>query len=553
VLGVRREHITMCDRAGVIYEGRVDDMDPYKARFARPTRRRTITDALVGADVFVGLSVARAIEAEMLAGMAERPVVFALANPVPEVMPDEVLRVRPDAIIATGRSDYPNQVNNVLGFPFIFRGALDVRATQINEEMKMAATRALAALAREDVPDSVSALYGKRGVRFGRDYLIPFPFDPRVLLWVAPAVAWAAVASGVAPEFIDLDEYRDQLEARLGRARGIMRGIMNRAIADPRRVVFPEGDEPKIIRAAQIVVDEGIAHPVLVGNPAVIRDVAAQHGIPLDDIEIEDPTASPHRERYADALWRHRQRKGLSLGGAQQRLYNPVVYGAQMVACGDADAMVSGVNLHYPETVRPALQVIGAHPKAGVVSGVYMLVFEKHVVFCGDTTINIDPNAEQIAEIAYAASWLVRTFGLTPRIAMLSFSNFGSVRHPDTDKVARAVEILRRRDPSLEVDGEMQADTALDPKALEDTYPFSRLREPANVLIFPNLSAGNIAYKLLHRLGGATAVGPILVGMRRPVHVLEQGASVEEIVNMTAVAVVDAQQRDASDGVRAGA
>jgi malate dehydrogenase (oxaloacetate-decarboxylating)(NADP+) len=551
-LGVRREHITMCDRAGVIYEGRADDMDPYKARFAVPTDRRTVADALVGADVFVGLSVAGAITPAMLERMADQPVVFALANPVPEVMPDEVRAVRPDAIVATGRSDYPNQVNNVLGFPFIFRGALDVRATEINEEMKMAATRALAALAREDVPDSVSVLYGKRGVRFGRDYLIPFPFDPRVLLWVAPAVAWAAVASGAARDFIDLDEYRDQLEARLGRARGIMRGVMNRAMQDPRRVVFPEGDEPKIIRAAQIVVDEGIAQPVLVGNPLVIRETAAQHGIPLDDVLIEDPAASPERERYAEALWRHRQRKGLSLAGAQRRLLDPVFYGAQMVACGDADAMVSGVNMHYPETVRPALQVIGAAPKAGVVSGVYMLVFEKHVVFCGDTTINIDPTAEQIAQIAYAASWLVRTFGITPRIAMLSFSNFGSVRHPDTDKVARAVEILRQRDPSLEVDGEMQADTALDPRALEETYPFSRLREPANVLIFPNLSAGNIAYKLLHRLGGATAVGPILVGMRRPVHVLEQGASVEDIVNMTAVAVVDAQQRGASaDGARA--
>jgi len=551
-LGVRREHIIMCDRAGVIYEGRGDDMDPYKARFALRTDRRTIAEALDGADVFVGLSVAGAISAAMLERMADRPVVFALANPVPEVMPDEVLAVRPDAIMATGRSDYPNQVNNVLGFPFIFRGALDVRATEINEEMKMAATRALAALAREDVPDSVSVLYGKRGVRFGRDYLIPFPFDPRVLLWVAPAVAWAAVASGAARDFIDLDEYRDQLEARLGRARGIMRGIMNRAMADPRRVVFPEGEEPKVIRAAQIVVDEGIAQPVLVGNPLIIRETAAQHGIPLDEIEIEDPVASSRRERYAEALWRHRQRKGLSLAGAQQRLQDPVFYGAQMVACEDADAMVSGVNLHYPETVRPALQVIGAAPNAGVVSGVYMLVFEKQVVFCGDTTINIDPTAEQIAQIAYAASWLVRTLGITPRIAMLSFSNFGSVRHPDTDKVARAVELLRQRDPSLEVDGEMQADTALDPHALAETYPFSRLREPANVLIFPNLSAGNIAYKLLHRLGGATAVGPILVGMRRPVHVLEQGASVEDIVNMTAVAVVDAQQRGATaDGARA--
>jgi malate dehydrogenase (oxaloacetate-decarboxylating)(NADP+) len=330
-----------------------------------------------------------------------------------------------------------------------------------------------------------------------------------------------------------------------------MRGIMNRAMADPKRLVFPEGEEPKIIRAAQIVVDEGIGLPVLVGNEHTIRDVAARHRIPLHDIEIADPATSPHRERYAQALWDRRQRKGLSLAGAHQRLFDPIFFGAQMVACGDGDALVSGVNLHYPETVRPALQVIGAHPRAGLVSGVYMLVFEKHVVFCGDTTVNIDPSAEQLAQIAYAASRLVRTLGITPRIAMLSFSNFGSVRHPDADKVARAVELLRQRDPSLEVDGEMQADTALDPRGLAETYPFSRLREPANVLIFPNLSAGNIAYKLLHRLGGATAVGPILVGMRRPVHVLEQGASVEDIVNMAAVAVVDAQQRvEAGDGTR---
>ncbi|HEU4630841.1 MAG TPA: NADP-dependent malic enzyme [Gemmatimonadaceae bacterium] len=542
-LGVRREHILMCDRAGVIHDGRADDMDPYKARFAADTDRRTIAQALEGADVFVGLSVAGAIKAEMLGPMADQPIIFALANPVPEVMPDEVHAVRPDAIVATGRSDYPNQVNNVLGFPFIFRGALDVRATEINEEMKMAATRALAALAREDVPDSVSALYGKRGVHFGRDYLIPFPFDPRVLLWVAPAVAWAAVATGVARDFVELDEYRDQLERRLGRARGILRGIMNRAIADPRRVVYAEGEEPKVIRAAQIVADEGIAEPVLIGNPETIHRVAAEHRIPVNGLTIEDPATSPRRERYGDALWHRRERKGMSLTGAHQLLTNPVYFGAQMVACGDADALVSGVTLHYPETIRPALQVIGAHDRAGLVSGMYMLVFEKHVVFCGDTTVNIDPTAEELAQIAYAASWLVRTFGIEPRIAMLSFSNFGSVRHPDAQKVARAVELLRERDASLVVDGEMQADTALDARALAETYPFSRLREPANVLIFPNLSAGNIAYKLLHRLGGATAVGPILVGMRRPVHVLEQGASVEDIVNMTAVAVVDAQQR----------
>ncbi len=542
-LGVQRENIVMCDRQGVIHVARSGDMDRYKARFAITTDLRTLAEALAGADVFVGLSVAGAVTPEMLLAMADRPIVFALANPVPEIMPDEVRAARPDAIVATGRADYPNQVNNVLGFPFIFRGALDVRATEINEEMKMAATRALAALARESVPESVSSLYGLRSVHFGPEYLIPFPFDPRVLLWVAPAVAWAAVASGVSRQFVELDAYREQLEERMGKARGIMRGIMNRAIAGPRRVVFPEGEDPRIIRAAQIVRDEGIAVPVLIGNPETIRAVAAGSRIAIADIEVVDPATSGDRERYAERLWERRKRRGLNLAGARQRLSNPIYFGAQMVSCGDADALVSGVSLHYPETLRPALEVIGAHPKVGIASGVYMLAFEKHVVFCGDTTVNIDPTAEELAQIAASTSWLVRTFGLTPRVAMLSFSNFGSVRHPETDKVARAVAILREREPSLEVDGEIQADIAMDAAALQSIYPFSNLTGPANVLIFPNLSAGNIAYKLLHRLGGATAIGPILVGMRRPVHVLQQGASVEEIVNMTAVAVVDAQHR----------
>ena len=548
-LGVKREHILMCDRAGVIYSGRGSEMDPYKARFACETSARTIADALDGADVFVGLSVAGAVSGEMIARMAPDPIIFALANPVPEILPDEVRALRPDAIIATGRSDYPNQVNNVLGFPFIFRGALDVRATEINEEMKMAATRALAALAREDVPDSVAGLYGLDAVHFGRDYLIPFPFDERVLLWVAPAVAWAAVATGVARDFIDLEDYRDQLEARLGRSRGLMRGLMSRAVQDPKTVVFPEGEEPKIIRAARRLVDEGIARPILLGSRGVIEQTAQAITISLDEICIEDPATSTNRDRYAHYLWTRRQRKGLSLAEATQRMFNGNYYGSVMVALGDADALVSGVNLHYPETIRPALEVIGAHPKAKLVSGIYMLVFEKQVVFCGDTTVNIDPTSEQLAQIAFAASRIVRTLGLEPRVAMLSFSDFGSVRHPEAEKVARAVQILRQRDPSLLVDGEMQADTALDAQKLSTMYPFSSLAaEPANVLIFPNLSAGNIAYKLLNHLGGATAIGPILVGMRRPVHVLEEGADVQDIVNMAAVAVVDAQQRQAKTG-----
>jgi malate dehydrogenase (oxaloacetate-decarboxylating)(NADP+) len=479
----------------------------------------------------------------MVRHMAPRPIIFALANPTPEILPEVVRAVRDDAIIATGRSDYPNQVNNVLGFPFIFRGALDVRATEINEEMKMAATRALALLAKEPVPNNVAALYGLQDVQFGENYLIPFPFDPRVLLWVAPAVAWAAVASGAANDFVDLDEYRERLEARLGRARGIMRGVINRAVSNPKRVVFPEGDEPKIIRAARICVEEGIAQPILLGNRDTIEMKASAMNIPLTDITIEDVATSVRREEYAQHFWGKRQRKGMSLDEARRRLLNSNYFGSCMVSRGDADALLSGVNLHYPETIRPALEVIGAHPKVGLVSGMYMLVFDKQVVFCADTTVNIDPTAEQLAEIAYSASRICRTIGVDPRIAMLSFSNFGSVRHPEAEKMARAVQLLRRRDPSLMVDGEMQADTAFDHEIIERDYPFSTLKEQANVLIFPNLSAGNIAYKLLNHLGGATAIGPILVGMNRPVHVLERGADVQDIVNMAAVAVVDAQER----------
>ena len=407
----------------------------------------------------------------------------------------------------------------------------------------MAATRALANLAREPVPESVARRYGLKKVQFGRDYLIPFPFDPRALLWVAPAVAWAAVASGVAEQFIEIEEYRQQLESRLGRARGIMRGIINRATQNPRRLVLAEGEERKVIRAARILFDEGIALPVLLGSRDRIERRAAMESVALDDIEIEDPSSSPHRDVYTQYLWQRRQRKGMSRAEAERRLYNTNYFGSVMVARGDADAMLTGMTTTYPEALRPALEVVGPSSRAGLVSGLYMLVFDKHVVFCGDTTVNIEPTAEQLARIAYAASRIVRTFGQVPRVAMLSFSNFGSVRHPEAERVARAVELLRERDPSLAVDGEIQADTTVDAETLRETFPFSALKEPANVLIFPNLSAGNIAYKLLHHLGGATAIGPILVGMAKPIHVLEQGADVQDIVNMAAVAVMDAQER----------
>jgi len=542
-MGVRSENVVLCDTKGVVYRGRTEGMNQWKSAHAVETKARTLSDAMQGCDVFLGLSAKGALTADMVRSMAASPIIFAMANPDPEITPEDAKAVRGDVIVATGRSDYPNQVNNVLGFPFIFRGALDARATEVNEEMKMAATRALASLAKEDVPESVTRLYGLRTVKFGPDYLIPFPFDPRVLLWVAPAVAWAAVASGVAKEMIDLEQYREQLEARLGRARGLMRGIINRAGRDPKRIVFPEGEDPKIMRAARQLMDEGIAIPILLGQSSVIERIATENHIALRDIAVVDPGTSEKRDKYADYLWQRRQRKGLSHGEAHQLLFNGNYFGSVMVACGDADALLSGVGMHYPETIRPALQVIGPHPKAEIVSGLYMLVFEKHVIFCGDTTVNIDPTAEQLAQIAYSAGRIVRNFGIPPKIAMLSFSNFGSVRHPEAEKVAKAVAILRKRDPALVVDGEMQADTAMDESILHAAYPFSALKERANVLIFPNLSAGNIAYKLLHHLGGATKIGPILLGMNLPVHVLEQGADVQDIVNMAAVAVIDAQQR----------
>ncbi len=542
-LGVDRRKITLCDRKGVIYAGRDADMEPHKAMFAHETTNRTLADALVGADVFVGLSAAGACTQEMVKSMGSSPIVFALANPTPEILPDEAKAARPEAICATGRSDYPNQINNVLCFPFIFRGALDVRATTINEEMKMAATRALAALAREPVPNSVAALYGLTSVQYGPDYLIPFPFDPRVLLWVAPAVAQAAIASGVAKGTIEMDAYREQLEGRLGQSRSVMRGIQMRAHRDPRRVVFPEGEDPKVIRAALILQEEGIAKPILLGRAERMKLRLDELGISLNGCTIIDPNLSPDRERYAEELWIGRQRRGLSRDEAYSRMGRAISFASQMVNSGDADAVVAGLNKHYPETIRPALEVVGAD-ETGLVAGLYMMVINNRAIFFGDTTVNIDPDADQLARIALSAARLVRTFGIEPHIAMLSFSNFGSVKHPEATKVAEAVRILREREPDLNVDGEMHADTAFDENVLAMRYPFSRLKQAANVLIFPMLSAGNIAYKLLKSLGGATAIGPILVGMNHPVHVLEQGADVQDIVNMAAVAVIDSQDRN---------
>jgi malate dehydrogenase (oxaloacetate-decarboxylating)(NADP+) len=543
-LGVRRENILMCDSQGVLHVGRTEAMDPYKARFLRETPHRTLAEALVGADVFVGLSVGGIVTREMVATMADRPIIFALANPDPEILPEDVLAVRDDAIIATGRTDYPNQVNNVLGFPFIFRGALDVRARAINEEMKMAATRALAALAKQDVPEAVAAAYGQTTFRFGPDYVIPKPFDPRVLLWVAPAVAEAAMRTGVARREIDLEAYRLQLEARLGRTREVMRDIMLKARRDPRRIVYPEGEHERLIRAAVRCAEEGIARPILLGRPDRIRSKAEALGADLSRIEILDPASDEGRlERYTERLYRRRQRKGLTLAEARERIRLPIYFACMMVLEGDADGLVAGEETSYPETIRPALEVIGTAPAVNHVAGLYMMIFQHDLMFFADTTVNIDPDEETLSEIALLSAAFVERLGIEPHMAMLSFSNFGSARHPQSEVVRRAVERVKALRPELIVDGEMQADTAVVPEILRDLFPFSTLQERANVLIFPDLNSANIAYKLLTRLGGAEAIGPILLGMDKPVHVLQRGSTAADIVNLTAIAVVDAQRR----------
>src|SRR5882762_1034711 len=538
-LGVKREHIAMCDHKGVIYTAR-EDLDQYKRRFASDTKARVIADALKGADVCVGLSVGGIITGEMLEGMGKDPIVFALANPPPEIMPDEARKARPDAIVATGRSDFPNQVNNVLGFPFIFRGALDVRAKKINDEMEMAATRALAELAKAEVPESVTRAYGGEKLKFGPDYLIPKPFDPRVLLWVAPAVAWAAVASGIAGRIIDVEEYRAELEARLGPERQVMRGLIVRAQQDPPSIVFPEGDDPRILRAARILADEGIARPILLGDLDAIRRQADDASLTLEDLELVNPRTAADRDELAQELWQRRRRRGMTLREAKNRILDPMYYGLLMLRAGRTDALVAGEEIYYPDAMRPALEVIGAEPGRRHMSGIYMLVFRQQTFFFADTTVNIEPDAETLAEIATATAKFVTQLGVEPRVAMLSFSNFGSVKHPAAAKVQQAVTLLHARDPELQVDGEMQADTAVVERILTRVYPFAKLRGPANVLIFPDLNAANIAYKLLARLGDAQAIGPILVGMGRPVHVLQRLSEVPDIVNMAVIAAVDA-------------
>ena len=538
-LGVRLENITMIDSVGVIYAGREAGMNSYKARFARKDDgARTRADALRGADMLLGLSKAGLVTGEMLKAMAPRPLIFALANPDPEISYPDAKAARPDAIVATGRSDFPNQVNNVLGFPYIFRGALDVRARDINEDMKIAAAHALAALAHEPVPDSVAEAYGVRAFRFGPDYIIPKPFDTRVLWWCAPAVAEAAMKSSVARLQVDIGEYRERLQRRVGGAQyTIMSRIVQRAKNAPKRIVFPDGDNIKVLRACQIILDEKIAHPILLGSEKKIRQRGAELDLDLEGVEILSPADSAKHAAYAQEYLDLRCRKGVTAAMAARMMNRRIHYGMMMVRRGDADGLVAGLTAPYPDTIRPALQILGIRKDVRRATGMYMMLLKNDVKFFADATMNIDPDAETLADTAIQVADAARAFEVVPRIAMISFSNFGSAPHPESVKVARAVEIVRKLRPDLEIDGEVQADIAVEPEKMRELFPFSRLTDEANVLVFPSLAAGNAAYKVLAALGGATAIGPILLGVVKPVTVLPRDANVDTIVSMTAYTV----------------
>lgn len=542
VLGVKRENIVMFDSKGIIWQGR-DGVNKYKAEFATKREIRTMEEALVGVDVVLGLSVAGAVHPEWIKGMAENPLIFAMANPDPEIKPEDAMAVRPDAIVGTGRSDYPNQINNVLGFPFIFRGALDVYAKSINEEMKMAAAKALAALAHEPIPESVLRAYGLESLEFGRQYLIPMPLDPRVLLWVAPAIAEAAMKSGVARREIDLNKYREMLIARQGHGRTVRNSIIHHAKMGRKiRVVYPEGQNTKIISAAYQVQQEGIAEPILLGFPDVVNKMIADLGLDFHPTIITPLQDEVHHEKFTQAYYEMRQRKGVNLNLARNLIRSRTHFGLMMVNMGEADALVAGVEHSYQEIIRPALQIFHTASHVKHVCGVYLMIVKDRVYLFSDTTVNIEPDATTLAEIAILSADFAKSLEIDPRVAMLSFSNFGDTRHPSSDKVAAAVEIIRKTRPDIAVDGEMQADTAVVADIVEQRYAFSAVKD-ANVLVFPDLNSANISYKLLSRLSNAEAIGPVLLGLGAPVHVLQMGAEVDDIVAMTAVAVMDAQRR----------
>ncbi len=540
-LGVPREHIFMCDKFGLVYRGRPEDMDEWKGVFAQGAQPRTLSEVIKGADVVVGLSASGVISKEMVATLAPDPILFALANPVPEILPEEAQAVRSDVIMATGRSDYPNQVNNVLGFPGLFRGALDVRAKAINDEMKLAASRALAELARQDVPESVSAAYGGQTFTFGRDYIIPKPFDPRVLTAVAPAVALAACESGVARVTLEREHYVEALRRRQGRTYEVMSVVVARARRRMTRIAFPEGNHPRILRAVQQLADDGICTPVLLGKRAEILERAREaHLGAIEDMEIVDPVTSERAAEFAQGLYALRQRHGVSWAEAVYRIRKRNTFAAMMLREGLVDGLVTGLTRTYPEAIRPALEVVRTQ-QGRRASGTYIVAFKESLKLFADCTVNADPTAEELADIAISTAELARAFELTPRIAMLSYSNFGTDRGGSPAKVRRAVELVREHRPDLEVEGEMQVDPAVVRSVREAEFPFARLGGDANVLIFPDLNSGNIGYKLLWRLGGAEGIGPVLMGMAKPVNVLQQGASVQDVVNLAAMTAVRAQ------------
>jgi len=546
-LGAKRENIIMCDSKGVIKHSR-GKINQYKSLFANEVKSNTLTEAMVGADVFVGLSKGNIVGKEMVASMAKDCIVFALANPDPEIPYEDALLVREDIIMATGRSDHPNQVNNVLGFPFIFRGALDVQATAINEAMKLAAVKAIATLAKESVPEEVNLAYNERNLSFGRDFIIPKPLDHRLLTCVAPAVAKAAMESGVAQKQItDWDAYREELEERLGLDNKLMSSLVERAKKDPKRVVFAEADNYKVLRAAQTVRDEGIAEPILLGPREKLEALIEKYELELDGVQIIDPRSEEeyeNREKYGRIMYNMRKRKGYTLPEAIKAMRERNYYGCVMLKQGDADALISGISRNYPDTLRPALQIIGKNPKNKIIAGMYLLNTKNGPLFLADTTINLNPTARELADITTLTTEAVKLFNIKPTVALLSYSNFGSSKGGESDVVKEAVSILHRERPDIIADGEIQANFALDIKKRKELFPFSLLaKHRVNTLIFPNLSSGNIAYKFIQEMSDIETIGPVLLGMKKPVHVLQLGSSVREIVNMVTLAVVDAQMK----------
>ncbi|MFM8233751.1 MAG: NADP-dependent malic enzyme [Holophagaceae bacterium] len=541
--GVKLENLWLCDTKGLVYSGRSDGMNSYKSKFAKDSNLRTLAQVIKNADVFVGCSAKGVLTVEMIKSMAPNPIVFALANPDPEIDYPIAKAARPDLIMATGRSDYPNQVNNVLGFPFIFRGALDVHAKEINEAMKLAAAKALADLAREEVPDSVSRAYGGQKFSFGPEYIIPKPFDTRVLLWVAPAVAKAAMESGVARNPIhDFDRYREYLEDLQGRSKDLIRSVINRAKLDPKRIIFPEGDHPLILRACEALKDEGICHPVLIGPCGRIQDTIRELGLNLPGVEIIDPEDSDLKNAATELYLELRKHKGIGWEEAKRQVLRPVVFGSLLCRMNRAEGLLSGLTTSYPETIRPCLEIIG--PREGVrrVAGVYITIMKDRVLFLSDTTMTIQPTADELTETAImTADLALNRFGIEPKVALLSYSNFGTVNNSDIEIIRDATKKIHQQRPDIKCDGEVQADTALSKRILAEKFPWSTLQGGANVLIFPNLASANISYKLIQRLAKAEIMGPITCGMSRPVNILQQDSSLNDVIHMAAITVVEAQ------------